>query len=193
MASLNFVLPVLLIICFISLFLRAHQIVIEQLYKGTETVKNQNRQIIGLVFALLVIYLLVYIYLTFLFRKPVKEPSARLLPFQSYREAFQRFPFGIKNQGLATDILRNILLTVPLGLLLPLVFHRKNHPYLVTLLTTFCLAVATEILQLITRLGLCETDDLISSAIGCLVGILFQAVGTWTIKLYISRKKRYSE
>ena len=47
---------------------------------------------------LLVIYLLVYVWLTFMYRKPSAEPKTRLIPFETYRAANQLNPFKIKRK-----------------------------------------------------------------------------------------------
>ena len=119
---------------------------------------------------LLGIYLLIYLYLTFGFRRPTKAAIIWLEPFRSYREAFSLAPFRVRRLGMARQILLNILLTIPAGLLLP-VFYRVKHPYRLALVTILALSVLTETMQYITRLGIFETDDLMDNLLGGLIGM----------------------
>lgn len=171
-ASFYVIIPILLILAVVSLYLRAQQIS-----------TRQNMQIRWLAAILLLIYLLVYVWLTFLYRSPGVEPRARLVPFETYREAFGLF--RIKILGLARAIIFNILLTIPVGLLVPLLFD--HHPYLKTAMIGLLLAVLTEGLQYITHLGICETDDLIGNFLGCFVGIGIMAVGTRLIQEHVKK------
>lgn len=68
---------------------------------------------------------------------------------------------------------------VPLGLLLPLLFYRAKHPYVWTVLIVLGLSVLTEVLQYLTRRGLCELDDLFDNLLGGLIGIGMLAGGGW--------------
>lgn len=170
------ILPALMILAGVALFLRAGQIAAGK--RQDESAVKRNRQITGLVLALLLIYMVTYICLTFVFRRTVTaQPRAKLQPFWSYRAAFQS-NFRIRRLGLVRDIVLNILLTVPLGLLLPLLFHKKKHPYLLTAILTVSLTLLTESLQYITHLGWFETDDLINNTLGCFLGLLVISSGT---------------
>ena len=120
--------------------------------------------------AILLLYTALWCWLCFFYRKPMAEPHLRLDPFWSYREAFSHS--GIARLGVARSIALNILLTVPLGYLLPAVFRNTKHPYVFTLLTVLTLSLTTEILQYLTRTGLAETDDVINNLLGCAAGLL---------------------
>ena len=179
-ASFYVILPLLLVLCVVALFLRAQQIAVGQ--------ERANRQITGLVVMLLIIYLGVYAYLTFFYRSPYSKPITKLTPFQSYREGFELFPFRIKSLGMAREVFLNILLTIPVGLLLPLLFAQQKHPYLLTAGIAILLAIVTEGLQYVTRLGYCETDDLINNFLGCLIGMAILAAGTKLIRWYLEKR-----
>lgn len=186
-ASLYVIFPILLILTAVSLFLKALQIRREgknvlntQISNQTnrQTDRQTNRQITHLLILLLLIYLLVYIWLTFLCRRPAARSILHLMPFWSYREAFEFFPFKIKRLGIARQILLNILLTMPLGLLLPLLLNNRKHPFLLTAAITLALAILTETLQYFTRLGQAELDDVLDNLLGALLGMLILSAGT---------------
>ena len=178
-ASFHVLLPILLILGVVALYLRAQQIAEEM--KGTAS-RNSIRWVAAV---LLGIYLLVYVWLTFMYRKPSTKPMTRLIPFETYRAAYQLNPFKIKQIGLARALMQNILLTIPVGFLVPLVLNRQKHPYLLTAGIAFILSILTEGLQYLTHLGICETDDVINNFAGCLIGMAILAGGTRLIRRYL--------
>ncbi len=179
LASLRIIIPFLLVLSVVALYIRTQMAETkEDLPFRQEDHRKQTFPVISLIISLLAIYLLVYVYLTFLCRRPTRQPEIDLTPFWSYREAIQFSPFTIKRLGLAREILLNILLTVPLGLLLPLLFYRRKHPYLLTLLLTLVLSLLTETLQYFFHLGFCETDDVFNNLLGGLLGITILSAGT---------------
>lgn len=170
-SSLYIVLPVLFVIFIIAMILRHRQ-------NRLAGFSIADKIILG---GMLVIYLILYSYLILLYRRPSNQPQINLNMFWSYREAF-RFNdgiFRIRRLSLARQILLNILVMIPIGLLLPLVYHRCKHLYLLTLLTGLALSFLTEALQYFTHLGLCELDDILDNTLGCLLGVLLLHFGAW--------------
>ncbi len=170
-SSLYIVLPVLLVIFIIAMILRQRQI------------QSVGFSIADKVFliGMLAVYLILYAYLTLSYRQPAKQPQLNLNLFWSYRDAFN-FNDGIlriRRLSLARQILLNILVMIPIGLLLPLVYCHSKHLYLLTLLTGFALSILTEALQYFTHLGLCELDDILDNTLGCLLGMLLFHLGSW--------------
>lgn len=165
------ILPVLFSVFIISIILRQRQI------------RPAGFSIVGKVIlaGLLTGYLILYTYLTLSYRSPSTQPKLNLNLFWSYRAAFRidNSTFRIRRPYLARQILLNILVMIPAGLLLPLAYRRQHHPYLLTLLTGFALSVLIEALQYFMRLGLCELDDILNNTLGCLIGILLFHLGSW--------------
>lgn len=179
-SSLYVILPLLAGLIIVVLFLRHQQISHNSLSLAEEL-------FLGLLLAL---YLLAYINLTFFAnRRVTKAPQIEWRLFWSYKEAFARKDgeITILRLGLARQILLNILVYVPVGLLVPLVY--KKHHYIYTLLTGFVLSLLTEVMQYITHRGLCELDDLFNNTLGCLIGMTLLALGTKVIrKLQMKRE-----
>lgn len=174
-SSLYVVLPVLFILFIVSQVLRHRQ-------SRAAGFPVADRIILT---GLLIGYLVLYTYLTLTYRRPSRKPQINLDIFWSYFRAFQisdGVP-GIRRLGLARQILLNILVMIPVGLLFPLVYNCFRHPYILTVLTGFILSVLTEILQYFTRLGLCELDDVFNNTLGCLAGILLFHLGTRAMNL----------
>ena len=65
----------------------------------------------------------------------------------------------------------NMLLFMPLGLSLPFALHERiKRPVPFTLISGTALSVTVELIQLIFRVGKCETDDVIMNVLGIVLG-----------------------
>lgn len=69
---------------------------------------------------------------------------------------------------LIGEVISNVLMFVPIGLLVGLVDKRKK--WLLVLVIGVVLSLGIELLQLKLKRGLCETDDLFHNTVGCLLG-----------------------
>lgn len=172
LSSIRILVPLILIIAAIAVFLKHLQ-----QENSSKTQTRQSGQTTLITAILLLIYLLVYVSLTFGNRQAKQEPHINLTPFWSYQESFRLNPLKIKSPELARQILLNVLLTIPAGLLLPLLYHNTRHPLRLTVLTVLLVSIATEALQYITHLGLCETDDVIHNLAGGLIGAFILKTG----------------
>lgn len=116
------------------------------------------------------------IYLTFLFgvtllnRHPEKTYSIELMPLWSYRETLIN-----GNVGLGQQIFYNIIAFAPLGIFLPVLFH-KMRTFRYTIVTAAGMSAVIEISQLIFKCGLCELDDVMNNTLGAAAGY-----GIWKI------------
>ena len=121
---------------------------------------------------LAVLYAAACVYVLFVMRNPGKAAKVNLEPFRVLQRAI-RIGDGIhvRNWGQLRIILLNILLFVPFGYLLP-VLWKKADRWWITVLLGFALYLAVELLQLVTRLGMFDVDDLINNTIGAGVGYL---------------------
>ena len=83
----------------------------------------------------------------------------------------------IVNFGKVAEVYLNIMLFVPIGYLLPYVFRWfREHTRRRTVLACFLISLATENIQLISKLGYYDIDDLITNTIGGFIGqALFMA------------------
>ncbi len=136
--------------------------------------------------ALIIVYLGVYAYLTIFYRSASQEPQLQLGLFWSYRKAFAGG--RIKRLGLARQILLNILVYVPVGMLMPVAYGGRKHPLLLSAATGFGLSVLTEAAQYVSRRGLCEVDDVLNNTLGCLLGIGLFAAGAAVLRAVSGRR-----
>ena len=127
-----------------------------------------------------VIYILAIIYLTFISREPMPIHHYSINPFGAARRGLE---FGgglisgllhetvkITNWAELRNIILNILLFIPFGYLLPSLFPRLRWWQVVLLGLAFSLCI--ELLQLITKLGYADVDDLINNTLGAAIGWL---------------------
>ncbi len=140
-----------------------------------------NRRITNCILMLVLsLYGICFSYLCFFYRSPMNEAHFQIIPFWSYREAFENG--GIVRLGVARSIFLNVLITIPLGYILPAVYRFLNHRYRLTILTILVLSLLTELIQLFSKTGLCETDDLINNTIGGLIGLIAYVMAEKMIK-----------
>ena len=129
-------------------------------------------------------WLLAFVTMTLLFRKPYRLQRRVLEFFWSYRQAFSlENGLHVKRLGVAREIGLNVLLMVPLGYTLPGLLRKARHPLLLTAGCGFCLSLAVELLQFFLRIGYLEPDDLFDNTLGCLAG-----AAAWYLCLWIVRR-----
>lgn len=114
---------------------------------------------------LLAEYVLIILCSTVIFRKSKECVRLNLIPFQSY----YKFYYG-DSVFLLPQIIMNIVIFVPLGLLLRASFPTVKWWEL--LLIGSVLSLMIELWQLIMHKGYCEFDDVMHNTLGCLIGLL---------------------
>lgn len=124
-----------------------------------------NRHIITL---WLLLDLFLMLYSTVIGREPQPYHNIHLIPFWS---------LGAIQDGLIEVLyekIYNVIFFVPYGCLLGF------RSFIKSILIGCATSVFIELLQLITRTGTCETDDVICNTVGCAIGAM---IGTTLYKL----------
>lgn len=132
-------------------------------------------------FPITILYLLAIIYLAFLVREPMPIYHFSLKPLAAARRGFE-FGGGIIPGLLSGDvkitswaslegILLNILLFVPFGYLVPTIW-RKRWTWWKIILLSLGVSLCIEVIQLVTKLGFADIDDLMNNTIGAGIGFL---------------------
>ena len=127
-----------------------------------------------------VVYLIAIIYLAFISREPAPYLRYSINPFGAARRGLE-FGGGLISGLLHGDvkvtnwtslegIILNILLFIPFGYLLPSLFPKLRWWQVILLGLAFSLTI--ELLQLITKLGYADVDDLINNTLGAAIGWL---------------------
>lgn len=155
-----------------GLFLIGYFLVYKKLMKGTKKLKASK---VGL-WSVFLIYMIVVLGATIGDRVSGYE-SVNLHLFSSYKDAYNNFSLGEWR-----NIILNILMFVPIGLIMPLLFEKCKYWY-VTYLVGFCITLFIEMLQFISKRGIFELDDIINNTLGC-------AIGYGIVMIFISLLKR---
>ena len=95
-----------------------------------------------------------------------------LIPLWSWREVL------IGNTYMLPEIVLNVILFIPIGILIPVLLHRKIR-WWQGLLLGVLLSAVIEVSQLVTCRGLFEWDDMIHNGVGCMVGCVLAGYGLY--------------
>ena len=112
-----------------------------------------------------VIYLLIVLYITIFSREP-EERRIDMELFRSYKLLFID-----KNDFYYTQIVCNIIMTVPFGILFP-VLNEKFRSVFLVFVSGFVFSLLIELAQYFSGRGLFEFDDLFNNTVGALLGYL---------------------
>ena len=132
---------------------------------------NNKKLIVGLIF---IIYLLMLGYHLFLSDSLGKREIA-----ESYRYNFTllkeilRYVGNIDVIGLklvVINIAGNIMAFVPFGIFVGYFLNNSKYTFIKTILLGLIFTVAIEGIQLITRVGICDVDDILLNFIGIVTG-----------------------
>lgn len=98
-------------------------------------------------------------------------PNLNLTPFRTLRLFLgllnDHRPYLVR--AALVNLLGNVVMFVPLGLFLPLIFTKLRKLWR-TMLSAALLITAVEITQLFTLVGSCDVDDLILNLLGAILG-----------------------
>ena len=115
---------------------------------------------------LLSLYIVVLLYFTVTGRYSHEEYEYQINFFTSYRSFFK-----YNGEQVLRQLLINLVMLMPVGFLLPVVINAK-HKYLITMALSLLLTVFIETMQLITKCGSFEIDDIINNFVGAVLGML---------------------
>ena len=127
--------------------------------------------------------LYLFVLLLLLFRRtPVEKPGMNLQLFQTIRAYFlvlgREDPAGLALRPYAvTNFAGNLLVFLPLGAFLPLLLRRERSFFLF-LLTAAGFICTVELMQLFTRRGSMDVDDLLLNLPGACLGWLLWKLGS---------------
>ena len=159
----------------VILLLTGYFLLYKKLMKGTDKL---NKFKFGL-WSIFVIYIVVVLGATIGHRTSAYG-NINLHLFSSYKNAYNSF--SIREWR---NIILNILMFVPLGFMIPLLFKKCKRWY-ITYLIGFGATLFIEILQLISKQGIFELDDIINNTLGCIIGY---GIVIFFISIYEKRYK----
>ena len=95
-------------------------------------------------------------------------PFVEIRRFWVYRDQLGMF-------AVFTNIFGNVIGFIPYGFILPVITHRCRNGFFI-ILSGFALSLTVETIQLVTRSGCFDVDDLILNTLGAAMGYLIFAV-----------------
>lgn len=116
------------------------------------------------------VYLVLLIGGTLLNRNIGDEYLIEVIPFWSYHQIFT-----LKDKPLAWQILYNVLVFIPWGILLPEIYKNMRR-FRFVVASAAGMSFVIEVVQLVFRLGLFEFDDIFHNTLGAVIGY-----GLWCV------------
>ncbi|MDO4377552.1 MAG: VanZ family protein [Erysipelotrichia bacterium] len=122
-------------------------------------------------YVLFILYIFILIDLLLLAREVDMEVGVNIIPFYSFKMFIPLLKSGYQSyRYLAiSNLFGNILIFIPMGIFLPLIFKRNNN-FLYLLINTFLISLSIEVIQYYTKLGTADVDDIILNVLGSVLG-----------------------
>ena len=153
--------------------------------KGTKRIIRRTGILLFILYVLLLVYFLFF-----------SEEYGRLAGAeQSYRynltpfveiQRFWKYREMLGIPALLTNIFGNVLGFIPFGFILPVISGRMQNGFLI-ILSGFTLSLCVEIIQLVTRVGCFDVDDLILNTLGAAIGYLAFAICNYLRRKYYGK------
>lgn len=131
---------------------------------------------------LFIIYMCVLVYVVFFSEAMGRTPQDgyvyNLTPLKEIKR-FMKYIWDNDALGRAArlNIFGNIIAFIPFGIYLPYTSESKLG-FISTFLYTFSLSLTIELVQLITKVGSCDVDDIILNALGGVIGYILWYIYT---------------
>lgn len=94
-----------------------------------------------------------------------------IIPFRTIASFFERMADTTINTDIAvTNLLANLLMFVPMGMALPVLFEEKFNKLWKVVAFVILLVIVIEVVQFLTFSGSADIDDLILNTVGAIVG-----------------------
>lgn len=143
--------------------------------------KNPNKMIRVLSWFVFAVYMIALIYFLFfseqMGRVPSDEYKYSLEPFREIRRYIvYRKEIGCFNVML--NLVGNVICFVPYGFVLPIMSNKHRGLFKITALT-FLTSLLIELIQLMSKVGSCDIDDILLNTLGGFLGYVFFVIGLW--------------
>ena len=138
--------------------------------------KKQIRLLCRVLFALYIAGLVYFLFFAEMLDRTGIERSYRynLIPFREIRR-FIVYADLLGPMAVISNLFGNIVIFMPFGFLVP-ILGRKKRNFWFTSLLSFALSLAVECIQLVTRTGCVDVDDIFLNTIGGMLGYLVYAL-----------------
>ena len=154
--------------------------------------KKKTRKKIGLLsFFLLIIYVTIVVYFVLF-----SDRLGRVDGYSTYRynlvlfeeiRRFIQYREYVSTGAFVLNLIGNLLVFAPVGFLVPIwKTNKKGCPWII--LYSFLFSLCIESLQLVTRVGVFDVDDLLLNTIGGIVGWICYKIGLTIFHYMVHRK-----
>ncbi|RUT30510.1 VanZ family protein [Paenibacillus zeisoli] len=103
--------------------------------------------------------------------------NANFIPFHEIMEYFKHADFHS-----LINFIGNIVIFIPFGILLPLIFKRMSNPLSKVLILSFTFSLGLETAQLMLAIGTFDVDDLILNTFGGVLGYGVYSLGNKKVR-----------
>jgi len=122
-----------------------------------------------------IVYISVLIYFLFFAdmlgrTSSVNSYRYNLVPFKEIRR-FIVYSGHLGASSVFTNLIGNVVAFIPFGIFLPILTNNSLKIFQVTLFT-FALTLSIELIQLMSRVGIFDVDDIILNTLGGIIGYL---------------------
>ena len=137
--------------------------------------KKENKTLVGIGMVLFVLYVLLLFYFLFVAERGGYAFEQRtyhynLVPFKEIMR-FWKHRDNVGMEAMFLNIFGNVIGFLPLGVFLPVLFPRCQRGS-VTILLCFEFSAVAEVIQLVTKVGCFDVDDLMLNTFGGCIGYL---------------------
>lgn len=135
--------------------------------------KKKHKKIIRIFsWILFIIYLCIMVYFLFFSEQLGRVPSDtyhyNLEPFTEIKR-YINYSKTIGSFNVMLNLIGNVVCFMPFGFVMPILSNRQRNIFKVTFLSFLC-SVIIELIQLVSKLGSCDVDDVILNTMGGFLG-----------------------
>lgn len=173
------------------IYIAAILLIIWTIYRIAVLIKCKEKNILReVVINIFFIYFLILINLTIckMNMLQIRFENRFYINYIPFIETIKMFKDDFMGIGNAIyNVVGNIMLFVPLGFLIPLLFKRKNKISNIALYG-FCASLGIELMQLLTAINLTDIDDIIFNTLGAVIGFF-----TYNIFYFFIKKTKLAQ
>lgn len=154
--------------------------------------KKRNRKLLhALSWLAFVIYLVIMVYFLFfseqLGRTPSQNYHYNLEPFTEIKR-YMHYIDTIGFWNVVLNLVGNVVCFMPLGFVLPILSNRKWGLIRITLISILA-SGCIELMQLVSKLGSCDVDDIIMNTCGGILGYISFCMCRGIYRIMTRKKK----
>lgn len=155
-------------------------------------VKKKHKKIIRFFsWILFIIYLIVMVYFLFFSEQFGRVPSEtyhyNLEPLAEIKR-YINYSREIGSFNVIINLIGNVACFMPFGFVLPILSNRQRNILKVTFLSFLC-SVTVEFIQLVSKLGSCDIDDVILNTTGGFLGYILFCICIGIMHIFTEKKK----